>query len=180
MAEQQKDPTSALPLSVPGSDPVGLKQLHTELTQRLQQFITQKKQGRTPLRPPATQGKLSGVLDLEGKSSADQRVSTLCAPKVQQAQRKGSVKETSKCRTAQEASVGPNKAAVKGPMTKALQKIPPSVKAETKRPPSSRDKVFQQRNVHFKVQNVYSDSHAFGCPISERSSGYRALDKGCC
>ncbi|XP_074501267.1 synaptonemal complex protein 2 [Sebastes fasciatus] len=115
LAPQQERPSSTQRASVPGS--ISQKQLHTELTQRLQQVLSESNQD------PAPQKKMS-----KGKSSE------------QQAQGNGPAKGKSKRQISLEADAAPVKAPAKAPAkasakastTKALQKrVPPNAKVET-------------------------------------------------
>ncbi|XP_037627910.1 synaptonemal complex protein 2 isoform X9 [Sebastes umbrosus] len=111
LAPQQERPSSTQRASVPGS--ISQKQLHTELTQRLQQVLSESNQD------PAPQKKMS-----KGKSSE------------QQAQGNGPTKGKSKRQISLEADAAPvkapAKASAKASTTKALQKrVPPNAKVET-------------------------------------------------
>ncbi|XP_040010003.1 synaptonemal complex protein 2-like [Xiphias gladius] len=142
LAQQWERPSLALRLSVPGSGPISQKQLHTDLTQRLQQVLSEKNQDCVPHVPAAPQRKMSDIKgESKGRISAGQCVSTLFDPKVQQAQRNGLTKGNRKGLMSVEADAAPNKAQVKAPITKAMQeRIPPGVKAETNRALSKKEK----------------------------------------
>ena len=139
MTQAQDDLPSAQRSSVSGSISVSQKQLHTELTQRLQQVLSERNQDPAPQEPSAPQRNMSDVReDSKGRSSAKQPASTaLHTPK--EAQRNGPAKGKSK----READAAPVAAPAKASTTKALQKkrVSPNVKAETKRALSSKDKV---------------------------------------
>ncbi|XP_022597535.1 synaptonemal complex protein 2 [Seriola dumerili] len=163
-AQQQEHPTLALRLSVPGSGPINHKQLHTELTQRLQQVLIEKNQDHAPQEPAATQRKMSGTRgDSKGRGSADQCASTLGTSNKQQAQRNGLAKGNSKGRMSLKADVNLNKAPVKAPTTVALQeKIQPNVKAQTNRALSSKEKsdakvaesMVKLISSHYEINNI--------------------------
>lgn len=121
LAPQQERPSSTQRASVPGS--ISQKQLHTELTQRLQQVLSESNQD------PAPQKKMS-----KGKSSE------------QQAQGNGPAKGKSKRQISLEADAAPvkapAKASAKASTTKALQKrVPPNAKVETDMTLRSKEKV---------------------------------------
>uniref|UniRef100_A0A4W6C0X2 Synaptonemal complex protein 2 n=1 Tax=Lates calcarifer TaxID=8187 RepID=A0A4W6C0X2_LATCA len=130
------------PSSVPGTGPISQKQLHTELTQRLQQVLSEDNQDRQPHKTAAHRRKSSDITgDSKGQGSADQYASTLCTPKVQQDQRNGPTKGKSKGQMSLEANAAQNKAPVKAPTTRALQeRIPPNVKAGTNKALSNKQK----------------------------------------
>ncbi|XP_056241980.1 synaptonemal complex protein 2 [Seriola aureovittata] len=163
-AQQQEHPTLALRLSVPGSGPINHKQLHTELTQRLQRVLSEKNQDHAPQEPAATQRKMSGTRgDSKRRGSADQCASTLGTSNKQQAQRNGLAKGNSKGRMSLKADVALNKAPVKAPTTVALQeKIQPNVKAQTNRALSSKEKsdakvaesMVKLISSHYEINNI--------------------------
>ncbi|XP_040915914.1 synaptonemal complex protein 2-like [Toxotes jaculatrix] len=142
LVQQKEHPSSSLRLSVRGSGSISRKELHTELTQRLQQVLNERNKDCGNREPAAPQRKLSDTReDSKGNSSADQCASTLCTPKVRQAQRNSLAKGKSKGQMSLQADTAPNKAPVKAPATKALQeRIHPNVKAETNRALSIKEK----------------------------------------
>lgn len=143
LAQQHVCRSSAQSLPVPVLGPVGQKQLHTKLTRRLQQVFSERNQDPAPQEPAAPQRKMSYTReDSKGRSSADRFASTLCTPKEQQAQRNGLAKGKSKGQMSLEADAALIKAPDKASTTKAVrERIPPSVKVETNRALSSKEKV---------------------------------------
>ncbi|XP_029361274.1 synaptonemal complex protein 2 [Echeneis naucrates] len=141
-AQCQEQPRSALRSSVPGSGSISQKQLHTELTKRLQQVLRKQNEDQVPEQSAKTQGKRSHIRgDSKGRNSTDQFVSTLCTFKAQQAQKKGLATGRSKAQISLEANVPPHKAPVKISTAKVLQeKMAPSAKAETHMALSSKEK----------------------------------------
>ncbi|XP_059189388.1 synaptonemal complex protein 2 isoform X2 [Centropristis striata] len=118
LAQQQEQPSSAQR----SSSSVSQKQLHIELTQRLQQVLNERNQDPAPLQPSEPQIKMSVSKDSKGKSSVDRSASTLCTPKVQQTQRNGQAKGKRKSQMSAGADAAPIKAPAKASTTKALQK----------------------------------------------------------
>lgn len=143
LAQQQERRFSAQRLSVPVFGPISQKQLYTELTQRLQQVLSERNQDPGPQEPAAPQRKTSYTReDSKGRSSADLCASTLCTPKEQQAQRNGLPKGKSKGQMSLEADAALIKAPAEASTTKALQeRIPPNVQVQTNRALSSKEKV---------------------------------------
>ncbi|XP_071372422.1 synaptonemal complex protein 2 [Centroberyx affinis] len=115
--QQERAFSSAQRVSVPGSGPISRKQLHTELTQRLQEVLNEMNQSPGPQEPTESQGKRSEVRE-EGRGSS------WCAPKEPQQQqvgRKGLAKGKSKDQKSLEADPAPVKAPVKVAPTQVLQ-----------------------------------------------------------
>ncbi|XP_041802431.1 synaptonemal complex protein 2 [Chelmon rostratus] len=105
--------------SAPVLGPISQRQLHTELTHRLQQVLKERNQD------PASQRKMSdGQGVSKGRRSADHCASTLCIPKEQQAQRNGLEKGKSEGQMSLEADASLIKAPAKASATKALQERP--------------------------------------------------------
>ncbi|XP_069382156.1 synaptonemal complex protein 2 [Paralichthys olivaceus] len=140
LSHQQECSSSALRLSVPESGTISQKQLHTKLTQRLQQVLSERTQDCAP--GEASQTKLSDINGhSKSRTTADQCYSTLCAPKVQQPQRGGSGKGKTKGQMSLEADAVPKKAPVKAPNTTSLQeRVTPNIRAKTNRELSNKEK----------------------------------------
>ncbi|XP_070825464.1 synaptonemal complex protein 2 [Chaetodon trifascialis] len=139
LSQQQ---SSAQRLSIPVLGPVSQKQMHTELTHRLQQVLNERNQDPAPQEPAAPQRKKSGSRgDSIGRCSVDHCASTLRIPKVQQAQRNDLAKGMKNGQMSLEAGADLIKAPAKASTTKALQeRIPPNIKAEAHRALSSKQK----------------------------------------
>ncbi|XP_032375632.1 synaptonemal complex protein 2 isoform X3 [Etheostoma spectabile] len=139
---QQQELSSAQTLSVPGSSSISQKQLHTKLTQRLQQVLSERNQDPAPQEPSVSQIKMCDVReDSKGRSSADGCASILCPPKEQQAQRNGVAKGKRKHQMSLEAEATPIPAPAKASTTKALKKKGlPNLTVETHRALSSKEK----------------------------------------
>ncbi|XP_075331608.1 uncharacterized protein sycp2 [Odontesthes bonariensis] len=140
--EQERCPPSAQKLSVSDSNLVIQKQLHKELTQRLQQVVSERNHDPPPQRPTAFQNKTSNTRrDSKDRSSENQRDSSWCTPKGQQAQRNDHTKGTSKGKMSFEAEAVPTKSSVRATATKtAPKRIPPKVKDEIKTVPPNKEK----------------------------------------
>ncbi|XP_076597979.1 synaptonemal complex protein 2 [Chaetodon auriga] len=134
--------SSAQRLSVPVLGPISQKQMHTELTHRLQQVLTERNQDPAPQEPAAPQRKKSGSRgDSNGRCSVDHCVSTVCIPEVQQAQRNDLAKGKNNGQMSLDAGAALIKAPAKASTTKALQeRIPPNIKAEAHRALSRKQK----------------------------------------
>ncbi|XP_035513508.1 synaptonemal complex protein 2-like [Morone saxatilis] len=140
LAQQQEGQSSVQKLSVQAPGPVSQKQLHTEVTQRLQQFLSERNQGPAPPQPAAPQRKMFDNGE-DSKGSAEQCASTLRAPKEQRAQKSGLAKGKSKGQMSLEADAALIKAPAKASTTKVLQeRIPPNVRVETNRALSVKEK----------------------------------------
>ncbi|XP_035863718.1 synaptonemal complex protein 2 isoform X4 [Sander lucioperca] len=142
LAQQQERLSSAQTLSGPGSSSVSQKQLHTKLTQRLQQVLSERSRDPAQQEPPVPQIKMSDIReDSKGRSSADRCASILCPPEEQQAQRNGVAKGKRKHQMSLEADATPITAPAKASTTKALKKrVSANVKVETNRALSSKEK----------------------------------------
>ncbi|KAI4823429.1 hypothetical protein KUCAC02_012013 [Chaenocephalus aceratus] len=140
LAQQQDRPSSAQRFSV--SDKHSQKQLHSELTQRLQQVLGESNQDPAPQEPAAAQRKVSDIKDhAKGRRTADPSASTLCGPKEQQAHKNSLAKGKSKHQMSLQEDAGPVKAPAKASTAKALQKRDPSnVKDKTSNALSSKEK----------------------------------------
>ncbi|CAK6951244.1 synaptonemal complex protein 2 [Scomber scombrus] len=120
--------------SAQGSGPIKQKELHVQLTQRLQEVLNDRSQKPAFQRPAAAQRKVCDIReDSKGRSSADQRGSTSCTSKEQQAKRNGPARGKSKGQMSLEADATAVKAPVKASTTKALQEKTPNVKVKTNR-----------------------------------------------
>ncbi|XP_072223279.1 uncharacterized protein sycp2 [Leuresthes tenuis] len=123
--QQERCPPSAQKLSVSDSNLVLQKQLHKELTQRLQQVLSERNQDPPPEKPTALQ-KISSNTRRDSKDRS-------CTSKVQQAQRNDHTKGRSKGKLSFEAEAVPTKSSVRATTTKTVQKrIPPKVKDDIK------------------------------------------------
>ncbi|XP_051805719.1 synaptonemal complex protein 2 [Acanthochromis polyacanthus] len=130
--KQDQRPSSAQRWSVSNSALVRQKELHMELTKRLQQVLDERSQNPKPQEPAALERKSSNVRgDSKDKSSGDKRISSLCSPEVQQTPRNSSAKGKSKSQT----SLKPDAVTVK-----AKERISTKLEVETKRTSSSKDK----------------------------------------
>ncbi|XP_075950789.1 synaptonemal complex protein 2 [Anarhichas minor] len=140
--QQQECPSSAQRLPLPGLSSTSQKQLHTELTQRLQKVLSERNQDAAPQEPLAPQRKLPDIReDSKGRSSAVQCALVLCTPKEQQTQRNGLAKGKSKRLMSLEADAAVTKDPAKTSSTKARQKrVPPNVKVETDSVLSNKEK----------------------------------------
>ncbi|KAI9530932.1 hypothetical protein NQZ68_000423 [Dissostichus eleginoides] len=140
LAQQQDRPSSAQRFSV--SDKHSQKQLHSELTQRLQQVLGESNQDPAPQEPAAAQRKMSDIKDhAKGRRTADPSASTLCGPKEQQAHKNSLAKGKSKHQMSLQEDAAPVKAPAKASTAKALQKKDPSnVKDKTSNALSSKEK----------------------------------------
>ncbi|XP_029292237.1 synaptonemal complex protein 2 isoform X3 [Cottoperca gobio] len=140
LAQQQKRPSSAQRLSVSDKSLISQKQLHSELTQRLQQVLGERNKDPAHQEPSTAQTKMSDIKDdSKGRSCLDRSASTLCSTKEQQAQ--SLAKGKSKHQMSLEIDATPIKAQSKASKTKALQKRePPNVKGKTNRALSSKEK----------------------------------------
>lgn len=139
LAQQQERLSSVQRLSVPVRSSISQKQLHTELTQRLQQVLSERNQDPAPQEPAAPQRKMS---DIREDSKGRRCASTLCSTKEQQAQRNGLAKGKSKGQMSMDADAAPIKAPAKASTIKVLQKsIPPNISVQTNRALSSKAKV---------------------------------------
>nr|XP_010772156.1 PREDICTED: synaptonemal complex protein 2 [Notothenia coriiceps] len=142
LAQQQDRPSSAQRFSV--SDKHSQKQLHSELTQRLQQVLGESNQDPAPQEP--AQRKMSDIKDhAKGRRTADPSASTLCGPKEQQAHKNSLAKGKSKHQMSLQEDAAPVKAPAKAPIkastAKAVQKRDPSnVKDKTSNALSSKEK----------------------------------------
>ncbi|XP_042347777.1 synaptonemal complex protein 2-like [Plectropomus leopardus] len=134
LERQQESLSSAQRLSVSGSSSVGQKQFHTELTQRLKQVLNERNPDPAPQEP-------SDIREAKGRGSVERCASKRCAPKEQQAQRKGSAKGKIKRQMSVEAQAALIKAPAKTTTTEALHKrVPHNVKADTNWDLSSKEK----------------------------------------
>ncbi|XP_054465353.1 synaptonemal complex protein 2 [Anoplopoma fimbria] len=142
LAQQQECPSSGQRLSLLGSSSTSQKQLHNELTQRLQQVLNESNQDPAPQEPFAPQRKLLDIReDSKGRSSAVQCASVLCTTKQQQTQRNGLAKGKSKRLLSLEADAALIKDPAKSSTTKALKKREPAnVKVETHSIQSNKEK----------------------------------------
>ncbi|KAK1898688.1 Synaptonemal complex protein 2 [Dissostichus eleginoides] len=140
LVQQQDRPSSAQRFSV--SDKHSQKQLHSELTQRLQQVLGESNQDPAPQEPAAAQRKMSDIKDhAKGRRTADPSASTLCGPKEQQAHKNSLAKGKSKHQMSLQEDAAPVKAPAKASTAKALQKKDPSnVKDKTSNALSSKEK----------------------------------------
>ncbi|KAJ4934026.1 hypothetical protein JOQ06_006833, partial [Pogonophryne albipinna] len=140
LAQQQDRPSSAQRFSV--SDKHSQKQLHSELTQRLQQVLGESNQDPAPQEPAAAQRKMSDIKDhAKVRRTADPSASTLCGPKEQQAHKNSLAKGKSKHQMSLQEDAAPVKASAKASTAKALQKRDPSnVKDKTSNAFSSKEK----------------------------------------
>ncbi|XP_033942241.1 synaptonemal complex protein 2 isoform X2 [Pseudochaenichthys georgianus] len=140
LAQQQDRPSSAQRFSV--SDKHSQKQLHSELTQRLQQVLGESNQDPAPQEPAAAQRKVSDIKDhAKGRRTADPSASTLCGPKEQQAHKNSLAKGKSKHQMSLQEDAAPVKAPAKASTAKALQKRDPSnVKDKISNALSSKEK----------------------------------------
>ncbi|XP_049921300.1 synaptonemal complex protein 2-like [Epinephelus moara] len=138
LAGQQESLSSAQTSSVAGSSSINQKQLHIELTQRLQQVLREKNQDPAPQEPSAPHRNMS---DIKGRSSVEQCAAKLCSPKKQQAQRNGLTKGKSKRQMSLETDADAVKAPAKASTSKAPQKgTPQKGNADTNRNLSSKEK----------------------------------------
>ncbi|XP_070695015.1 synaptonemal complex protein 2 [Pempheris klunzingeri] len=128
--------------SVPVLGPISQKQQHMELTQRLQQVLSERNQDPPPQEPAAPQRKMSNVReDPKGRSSADRCASTLGTPKEKQPQRNGQARGRSKGQMSLKADAALIKASAKASTSKALlERITPNFKVETNMALSSKQK----------------------------------------
>ncbi|XP_068589399.1 synaptonemal complex protein 2 isoform X3 [Cebidichthys violaceus] len=142
LAQQQECPSSAQRLSHPGLSSTNQKQLHTELTQRLQKVFSERNQDPAPQQPLAPQRKLPDIReDSDGRSSAVQCASVLCTSKEQQTQSNDPAKGKSKRLMSLEADAAVTKDPAKTSSTKARQKrVPLKVKIETDSVLSNKEK----------------------------------------
>ncbi|XP_039657476.1 synaptonemal complex protein 2 isoform X4 [Perca fluviatilis] len=142
LAQQQERLSSPQTLSGPGSSSISQKQLHTKLTQRLQQVLSERNRDPAPQEPSVPQIKMSDIRgDSKGRSSADRCASIPCPPKEQQAQRNGVAKGKRKPQVSLEADATPITTPAKASTTKALKKrVSANVKVETNRALSSKEK----------------------------------------
>ncbi|XP_034732402.1 synaptonemal complex protein 2 isoform X2 [Etheostoma cragini] len=141
-AQQQERLSSAQTLSGPGSSSISQKQLHTKLTQRLQQVLSERNQDPAPQEPSVSQIKVFDIRkDSKGRSSADRCASILSPPKEQQAQRNGVAKGKRKHQMSLEADAIKITAPAKASTTKALKKkVLPNLTVETNKALLSKEK----------------------------------------
>lgn len=139
MSQHRDRQSSAQRLSAPIHGPISQKQLHTELTQRLQQVLSERNQDPALEEPNVPQRKMSAVReDSKGRSSANRT-----APKEQKAQRSDLAKGKSKGQIPLEVDAAQIKAPAKASTTKGLQeRKTPNVMVETNRALSSKEKVW--------------------------------------
>ncbi|XP_077939847.1 uncharacterized protein sycp2 isoform X6 [Gasterosteus aculeatus] len=131
--EQQQDaPSSAQRVLPSGSSPSSHKQLHAELTQRLQKVISERKGNPAPQEQFAPRRKKS--IDIRGDSEGGgSAVQVRCAaglftPKEQQTQKRGRAKGRSKRPKSPEADAAVMKDPAKTSASKARRKkVPPTV-----------------------------------------------------
>lgn len=132
LGQHNHRPSSAQRWSVSNSSLVRQKELHIELTKRLQQVLDERNQDSAPQEPAALQTKMSNVrADCKDINSGDQPVSSLCIPKVQQTQRNSLAKRKSKSQTSLKADAV---------TVKAKEITPTKVEVETKKTFSSKEK----------------------------------------
>ncbi|XP_037336951.2 synaptonemal complex protein 2 [Pungitius pungitius] len=131
LAQQQEAPPSAQLGSPSGSGPTIQKQLHTELTQRLQKVISERNRHPASQEQFAPRSKKSSVDirgDSESRSSAAQvQCATGLCTNEQQTQKRGAVKEKSKRLTSPEADAAVMKYPAKTSTSKAQKKKVPSI-----------------------------------------------------
>ncbi|XP_034393537.1 synaptonemal complex protein 2 [Cyclopterus lumpus] len=141
LAQQQECPSPAQRLSLPGSSSTSQKQLHTELTQRLQKVLSERNQDPAPQQPFVPQRKLADLrAGSKGTNSAVQSALVLCTSKEQQTQRKALSRGKSQRLMSREADAAVIKDPAKTSTAKALQKrVPPNVKVETHNGPSNKE-----------------------------------------
>ncbi|XP_008273995.1 synaptonemal complex protein 2 [Stegastes partitus] len=119
--QQDHRPPSAQRWSVSDSSLVRQKELHVELTKRLQQVLDERNQNPAPQEPAALERKMSNVRgDSKDRSSGDQRVSSMCIPKEQQTQRNNPAKQKSKSQTLLKVEAVTVKAKERGENTSAM------------------------------------------------------------
>ncbi|XP_068996668.1 synaptonemal complex protein 2 [Embiotoca jacksoni] len=137
--QQESRQSSAKKWSVSDSS-ICQKQLHIELTERLQQVLSERNQDPAPQEPAASQREMSDIRrGSKDRSTGDQSVLSLCTPNVQQALRHAKGKR--KGQTLMEENAVPVKASGKISTTKSHQEMkPPNVKVETKRTLSHKEK----------------------------------------
>ncbi|XP_027144283.1 synaptonemal complex protein 2 isoform X2 [Larimichthys crocea] len=138
LSQHRDRQSSAQRLSAPIHGPISQKQLHTELTQRLQQVLSERNQDPALEETTAPlQRKMSAVReDSKGRSSANRT-----APKEQKAQRSDLAKGKSKGQIPLEVDAALIKAPAKASTTKGLQeRKTPNVMVETNRALSSKEK----------------------------------------
>ncbi|XP_063745820.1 synaptonemal complex protein 2 [Eleginops maclovinus] len=138
--QHQDRPSSAQRSSV--SDKHSQKQLHSELTQRLQQVLCERNQDPAPQEPRAAQRKASDIKDdAKGRRTADPSATPLCGPREQQAHKNSLAKRKRKHQMSLQEDAAPIKAPDKASTSKALQKREPSdVKDKTSNTLSGKEK----------------------------------------
>lgn len=143
LAPQQKCPSPAQKLSVPHSGPVSQKQFHSKLIQRLKQVLNKNSRDCAPQVPTALQTNTSDISgDSKVRSSSAKCSSTVCTHKELQGKSNSLANGKSEGQMPLKADVAINKTSVESSTSKAPQeKIPPSVRAETNRDLSNKDKV---------------------------------------
>ncbi|KAM8864625.1 uncharacterized protein sycp2 [Spinachia spinachia] len=130
LAQQQEAPSSAQRVSPSCSGPTSQKQLHAELTQRLQKVISERNRDPAPREhfAPRRNRSVDITGDSEGRSSALQ---VQCATKEQQAQKRGPAKGKSKHLTSPEAEAAVMKDPAKTSTSVARKKkVPPGATVE--------------------------------------------------
>ncbi|KAL6119851.1 sycp2l [Pungitius sinensis] len=131
LTQQQEAPSSAQGGSPSGSGPTIQKQLHNELTQRLQKAISERNCHPASQEQFAPRSKKSVDIrgDSESRSSAAQVqcATGLCTSNEQQTQKRGAAKEKSKRLTSPEADAAVMKDPAKTSTSKAQKKKVPSI-----------------------------------------------------
>lgn len=128
LAQQQECPSQKL--SIPVSSSTSQKQLHIELTQRLQKVLSERNQGPAPREPSTPRRKLADLKEgSKGRNSAVQSDLGLCTSKEQQTRTKALSKGKRQRLMSPEADAAVIKAPAKTSTAKALQKrVPPQAK----------------------------------------------------
>ncbi|XP_053173914.1 synaptonemal complex protein 2 [Scomber japonicus] len=141
LTQQPEHLASGQKSSVQGSGPIKQKELHVQLTQRLQEVLNERSQKPAVQEPAAAQRKVCDIReDSKGRSSADQHGSTSCTSKEQQAKRNGPARGKNKGQMSLEADATAVKAPVKASTTNILQERTPNVKVKTNRALSRNEK----------------------------------------
>ncbi|XP_024862049.1 synaptonemal complex protein 2 isoform X1 [Kryptolebias marmoratus] len=138
----ERCPSSSRKLSISNSSLVLQKQLHSELTQRLQQVLNERNEDPQYEAAPALQKKPSNARrNSKDRSSESMRDSALYTPQVQQLQTNDQRKGESKGQTSQRADAVSTNSSLKTSATKTVQEKKESKnKDETNTALSSKDK----------------------------------------
>ncbi|CAG6021345.1 unnamed protein product [Menidia menidia] len=140
--QQERCPPSAQKLSVSDSNLVIQKQLHRELTQRLQKVLSERNPDSSPQKPKAVQKKPSNTIrGSKDKGSENQRGSSLCIPKGPLAQGNSHKKGESKSRMSSGAETVPKTSSLISAPTKTVQgRVPSKAMDEMKAINSNKEK----------------------------------------